>query len=340
MSNPLNTITMNCKNLLSLVILLAGSYASVAQSNLLNAKTPDEIGKKTAAQLNSDNDKPLPYGYVHDRDVMMGKTVWEFIDLDERINFPMYYPIDTANIGKERRSLYDVLIKGIKSGKITEVYGDPYFNTKRTLGDLENTFKFRDTTNAGRDEINNDPDAYRSRTVAAQPEKRNKKGKIISAAVPEQVVAATKVLSAEFIDERFLTCEDIAGYKIKGYWYFDKRQGEMKYRLLGLCPVAPEAKQAGAENPDVIELFWIYFPAARDVFHGAYAFNDKNSAMPITFDHLLNSRRFNSVIYEEENVYGDRLIEEYMKDNSQMQLLESERVKDKIRNFEQDMWNY
>jgi uncharacterized protein YaaW (UPF0174 family) len=62
--------------------------------------------------------------------------------------------------------------------------------------------------------------------------------------------------------------------------------------------------------------------------------------MPITFDHLLNSRRFNAVIYKEENVYGDREIAEYMKENSQMQLLESERVKDKIRDFEQDMWNY
>ena len=29
-----------------------------------------------------------------------------------------------------------------------------------------------------------------------------------------------------------------------------------------------------------------------------------------------------------------------MKDNAQNQLLESERVKEKIRNFESDMWNY
>jgi gliding motility associated protien GldN len=114
----------------------------------------------------------------------------------------------------------------------------------------------------------------------------------------------------------------------------------MKYRLLAICPVAPEARDIGNDNPDVIELFWVYFPAIRDVLHEAKAFNDKNSAMPITFDHLLNSRRFNGVIYKEENVYGDRQIEEYQKDNAQMQLLESERVKEKIRNFEQDMWNY
>src|SRR5204863_1371369 len=120
------------KNLFSVVILVAGSFTTFAQSNLLNAKTPSEIGKKNPAQLISDNDKPLAYGYVHDRDVLMGKTIWELIDLDERINFPLYYPIDTANICKDRRSLFNVLLSGIKNGKITEVYADDYFNTKKT----------------------------------------------------------------------------------------------------------------------------------------------------------------------------------------------------------------
>lgn len=304
---------MKLRSLLFVLCGLAGTFASSAQSNLLNAKTPDEIGKKTEAQLISDNDKPLVYGYVHDRDVLMGKTVWEQIDLDERINFPLYYPVDTANIGKDRRSLFNVLLNGIKSGRITEVYGDDYFNTKKTLTDMSSSFTYIDTIQTGRDEINNYYDDYMS---------------------------GRKVLDPQYIDKRELTALDVSGYRIKGFWYFDKRQGEMKYRLLAICPVAPEARDIGNDNADVIELFWVYFPSIRDILHENKAFNDKNSAMPITYDHLLNSRRFNAVIYKEENVYGDRQIADYMKENAQMQLLESERVKDKIRNFEQDMWNY
>jgi gliding motility associated protien GldN len=304
---------MNISKILSVILLSVGPFCAFAQANLLNAKTPDEIGKKSPAQLISDNDKPLPYGYVHDRDVLMGKTTWEIIDLDQRLNFPLYYPIDTANIGKERRSLFSVLINGIKKGKINEVYADDYFNTKRTLKDMQSVFKYVDTTQAGIDEINNYYDDYKS-------------GK--------------RVLDPQYINIKDLTAQDISQYKIKGYWYFDKRQSELKYRLLGICPVSPEARDTGGENPDVIELFWVYFPSIRDILHEAKAFNDRNSAMPITFDHLLNSRRFSGVIYKEENVYGDRAIEKYMKENSQMQLLESERVKDKIRDFEQDMWNY
>lgn len=109
------------------VVFLIVSFSIDAQSNLLNAKTADQIGHKNAAQLISDNDKPLAYGYVDDRDILMGKTVWEIIDLNERINLPLYFPVDTANIGSDRRSLYDVLTKAIRNGKITEVYSDSYF---------------------------------------------------------------------------------------------------------------------------------------------------------------------------------------------------------------------
>jgi gliding motility associated protien GldN len=304
---------MKIKNLLSVIFALAISASTYGQANLLNSKTPDEIGKKTAAQLISDNDKPLPYGYVHDRDVLMGKTIWEFIDLDERINFPLYYPIDTAFVGKERRSLFDVLVKNIKNGKITEVYGDDYFNTKKTFKDMASSFTYIDTTDTGKDEINNYYDDYKS---------------------------GAKVLDPQYINKKELDASYISGYRIKGFWYFDKRQGELKYRLLALCPVTPEARDAGNEKADVIDLFWVYFPTVRDILHESKAFNDKNSAMPISFDHLLNSRRFSGSIYKEENVYGDREIEKYMKDNSQNQLLESERVKEKIRSFESDMWNY
>jgi len=295
---------MNWRNFSLVVALSLVSGVSFAQSNLLNAKTPQEIGKKTEAQLKSDNDKPLPYGYVHDRDVLMAKMVWEFIDLDERINFPMYFPVE-GNLGPDRKSLYAVLVDNMKSGKITEVYDDSYFTTKKSLKDIEISLSKIDTADAGREQYN-----------------------------------AGEKISEEYIVKTDITPANVMGYKIKGYWYFDKRQGELKYRLQGICPVVPDVYTMGTEEEDPIELFWVYFPAVRDVLHEAKAFNDKNSALPITFDHLLNSRRFNGVIYQEENVMGDRKIEEYMKDNAQMQLLESERIKDKIRNFEQDMWNY
>lgn len=301
------------KRIFSLIVLfcLFGTV-SFAQSNLLNARTPGEIGKKTAAQDSLDYDNPLPYGYVGDRDILFGKKVWEVVDLNQRINFPMYFPVED-NLGPDRRPLYDVLVSAMREGKITEVYDDSYFTTKKTLKDIDASLSKIDTTDGGIDQMNSDIKAYKS-------------GK--------------KTISPEFINRTDIKAIDVTGYEVVGLWYFDKRQGELKYRLLGLAPVVPDVYTMGTENKEYIRIFWIYFPAARDVLHKAKAFNDKNSATPITFDHLLNSRRFSGTVTKEDNVYGDRSISEYLKENAQMELLEAERVREKIRNFEQDMWNY
>ena len=48
---------------------------------------------------------------------------------------------------------------------------------------------------------------------------------------------------------------------------------------------------------------------------------------------------FNSMIYREENLYEDRSIKDYISEDALRMLLESERIKSIIRDFEQDMWN-
>ena len=299
---------MKLKSFLLTVLGVSIATSSFAQANLFNAKKPEEIGVKTEAQLALDNDKPLEYGYVDDRDIMFSKMTWEKIVLDERANFPLYYPVDTNNIGKERRSLYDVLLKNVKNGNIENIYDDSYFTAKRTLKDIESALSKIDTLDIGYQQY-------------------NAEGKV----------------DPEYILKRDIQSYDISAYLIKGLWYFDKRLGELRYRLLALAPAAPDVNFIDSDdeaNKQPIALFWVFFPEVRDILHEAKAFNNKNSSMPISFDHLLNSRRFNGYMYKEENVYGDREVKEYVADNALMQLLESDRIKEKIRNFEQDMWAY
>lgn len=276
----------------------------MAQANVLNAKKPDEVGVRTEAQKAVDNDAPLEYGYVDDRDILWSKTLWETIDLDERVNFPLYYPTDTMDIGPDRRSLYQVLIKNLKSGNL-EAYTDSYFTNKRTYADLSGALQSTDTLDYGYEQIN-----------------------------------AGETVSEEYITRRSITAGQIEEYHIKGMWYFDKRQGELKYRLLGIAPVAPDVNFMDDENPDKVELFWVWYPDARKILHEAKVFNQQNSAQPISFDMLLNARRFDAVIYKEDNVQGDRNIDDYIADNALFQLLEANRIKEAIRDKEQDMWAY
>jgi gliding motility associated protien GldN len=295
---------MNWKNvfLIGAVTLLPASM--VAQANILNAKKPEDVGKRTESQKEVDNDKPLDYAYVDDRDILWSKTLWETIDLDERVNFPLYYPTDTMDIGRDRRSLYHVLIKNIKSGKL-DVYTDSYFTDKRNYSDLAATLQTVDTLDYGYEQIN-----------------------------------AGEQVSEEFITRRNITAAEIEEYRIKGIWYFDKRMGELKYRLLGIAPVAPDVNFIDDENPDMVELFWVWYPDAREILHEAKVFNQRNSAQPISFDMLLNARRFDAVIYKEDNVHGDRSVKDYVADNALFQLLEAQRIKEAIRDREQDMWAY
>jgi len=300
---------MNWKNVLIIGAVSLLPASMMAQANILNAKKPQEIGVKTEAQKAMDNDAPLKYGYVDDRDILWSKTIWEVIDLDERVNFPLYYPTDTIDIGPDRRSLYDVLIKNIKNGTLEDVYADSYFTEKRKFEDIIPTLKKRDTLEYGYEQIN-----------------------------------AGEELSPEYVTETEISAYNIEEYRIKGIWYFDKRQGELKYRLLGIAPVAPDVNFIDDESMDPndakVALFWVWYPDARQILHDAKVFNQRNSAQPISFDMLLNARRFHGVIYREDNVHGDRKVNDYIADNALFQLLEAKRINEVIRDKEQDMWAY
>jgi gliding motility associated protien GldN len=282
------------KNCVILFFAILSSGLVNAQVNLLNSKTVDQIGVKSIEQLAADNDAPIPYGYVDDRDILWSKVVWEFIDLNQKINLPYYFPIDTTNLSSNRRSLFHTILKGIKQGKIKEAYSDSFFTSKITQEEIaQRLVNVR--------EENGYTDTFRIQT------------------------------------------QDVAGYMIKGMWYFDKRQGELKYRLLALAPMGKDVQTLGVqdiEDEELYELFWVFFPSIRDVLHDAKVFNPKNAAQPISFDHLLNARRFSATIVREENVYGNRAIEDYVRGNSLFQLLEADKIKEDIRNREMDMWNY
>jgi len=303
---------MKSKSFLYIGLALFATNTMFAQANILSAKIPEEIGVKTEAQLLLDNDKPLEYGYVGDRDILFSKMTWEMIVLDERANFPLYFPIED-NLGADRKSLYRVLMDNINDGMISKVYADAYFTEERTMEDLEPSLRKSEVTDEGIEWMN------------------------------AEGVSDVSLVPEEYVIKREIGAADISSYLIKGLWYFDKRQGELKYRILGIAPAAPDVNFIDSEddaNKEPIGLFWVFFPEIRDILHEAKAFNDKNSSVPISFDHLLNSRRFSGVIYKEENVYGDREVKDYVAENALMQLLESERIKNKIRDFEQDMWSY
>ena len=85
-----------------LFIILVAFFVNLpevnSQANLLNARVPQDVGRLSDDQKKASTQDPLSYGFVDDRDILWSKTVWERIDVDERINFPYYYPTDTFKL--------------------------------------------------------------------------------------------------------------------------------------------------------------------------------------------------------------------------------------------------
>ena len=266
-----------------LIIVIIGSNKISAQSNLLNAKVPQEVGL-LYQQSDANETKPVQYGYVDDRDILWSKTIWEIIDLDERINFPYYYPsVNNGYLSSDRQSLFRVLMDNIQQGNITEIYETDYFNEKLTFEELKVKLEDRKITEEARQKINSG-------------------------------IITEDQLTDDDYDVYIIDSFKVIQYFIKGTWYFNKRLGELRYRLLGIAPGAQDVStlSESSEDPDILPLFWVWFPDARETLNKHRVFNTRNSSKSITFDMMLNSRHFNSSIYKEENVYEDREVKEYI----------------------------
>ncbi len=122
--------------------------------------------------------------------------------------------------------------------------------------------------------------------------------------------------------------------RVKEDWYFDKQRSQMMVRVQAICPVLIKER----DGEEVTEpMFWLSYPQSRNIFAKALVFNDYNSAMRLTYDEIFWKRLFDSYIYKEQNVF-DRRISQYA--TGVDALLESERIKNEMFEFEEQLWEY
>ncbi len=280
------------------MLLVFFSVEVNSQSNLLNAKNPSEIG--VISSIENINPSFLDYPEIDEKDILWSKVVYEYIDLNERLNFPLLFPVNDEQYTDTRKSLWKVIKENIENGNIKEVF-----------------------------DVRNDNFLEKNRIIGVEKIKD---------------FYGSKYVPGDSRPQSFASSADITAYRIKGVWYFDKLHSELRYRLLGIQPYGRNLKEAGMEQG----YFWIWYPSIRKILAQHQVFNDKNNNNRISFDDLLVNRRFSSFIYKYDNVYGDREIKDYIvkrpgETNQQHQLriiLESERIKKEILDFELDMWGY
>jgi gliding motility associated protien GldN len=200
-----------------------------------------------------------------------------------------------------RLALFDVIKKALNEGKLT-AYNNPV---------VDEEFK----TPMTKSEL--EALFFKSDTL----EREN----IDNPGVMEQVITKTE-----------LGPKDIEQFLIKEDWFFDKQKSVLDVRIIGICPLSRDYSQSG-EFRGYKRLFWLYFPECRSVFANAEVFNRQNMSERRTFEDIFWKRMFGSYIVKEENVY-DRSIVEYKQGLDA--LLESDRMKADIFNWEHDLWHF
>ncbi len=133
--------------------------------------------------------------------------------------------------------------------------------------------------------------------------------------------------------------DSIYRYRLKEEWIFDKESSRMFVRILGIAPIMMKYTSNGIPIADQT-LFWAYYPDLRPTLAKYEVYNGKNYAGRMSWEELFESRFFSSFVTKStlDNPF-DRSLKEFVKDPL-FRLLEGENIKDKIFNYEQDLWSY
>jgi gliding motility associated protien GldN len=134
--------------------------------------------------------------------------------------------------------------------------------------------------------------------------------------------------------------KSITKLRIKEEWVFDRESSRMIPRIIGIAPVK-EVWRPGAKTPATEVLFWVYYPDLRKTLARYEVYNPKNMGYGrMTWEELFEARMFSSYITKSTlDNPQNRNIRQMIKDPI-LALLEGENIKERIFNYEQDLWSY
>jgi gliding motility associated protien GldN len=150
------------------------------------------------------------------------------------------------------------------------------------------------------------------------------------------------VIDPETLEEKEVVVENkfdysrVKRFRLKEVWYFDSKYSKLNVRILGIAPIVTRLDDMGNvlfEGP----LCWFYYPELRNLLTREEAFNEGNDAARMTWTDMFDARLFESNITKESNVH-DRRIEDYKSGIDA--LVEADKIKEGIFNFEHDLWEY
>lgn len=249
---------------------------------------------------------PLPYEHIREDDAVYRQRIWRDIDTREKINLPFRY--NSEDDGGNQKFI-SILLRAIQDGP--DNGGVTAFNP------IDDRF----TTPMTRAEV--------GKMVAGEPTE-----------VPiydnNGEISGYKTTMPE------INLDSFYRFRIKEEVIFDKESSRLVWRIIGIAPIKNIITSSGVDLGET-ELFWVYYPDMRPIFAKYEVYNGKNFGARMSWEELFESRMFYGRIVKStlDNPYNEYIKNQLgFKDNQILQLLEGENIKDKIFNYEQNLWSY
>jgi gliding motility associated protien GldN len=248
---------------------------------------------------------PLTYQYIREDDAVYRQRVWREIDVHEKMNLPFAY---SATEDNGNQKFINILLNGIKSGEITAFDPiDDRFTTPYTFKQIAGSLVGK-PTHIQVPNLDKDPDGSKG------------------------IMKDTTIV-------QMFNAESIERFWIKEEWVFDKQTSRLYARILGIAPLKTITNLDGSYR-DVTPVFWVYYPDLRPMLAKYEAYNGKNFGARMSWEELFESRMFASrIIKSTMDNPGNQYIKDYIKDPI-LALLEGDNIKEKVFNYEQDLWSY
>jgi len=244
---------------------------------------------------------PLAYEHLRADDALFAEKVWRELDLREKMNQSFRYEAQSDN---GSQMFIDMLLKAVNSGEVT-AFQDDRFSIPLPVADIQQlTMGSADTT-----------PVYDLKDMS----------KIIKYKVTRSTFDAKSVTKL----------------RLKEEWVFDRESSRMFCRILGIAALKTEYIPNTTKERGTSTMFWVYYPDLRPILTKYEVYNPKNMGQSrMTWEELFESRMFSSYIVKStlDNA-ANRNIKLYIKDPI-LALLEGDNIKEKIFNYEQDLWSY
>ena len=251
--------------------------------------------------------RPIPYPFLRQSDVVWSTTLWKTIDLNEAFNQYMYFPLDTFRCD-DRKSLAQVLWDGVVAGRVP-IYEDDDLKVPIDNELFVMHYIKADTIMLEIGYDDDDNELY------------------------ETVIRPREFDAAEF-----------RHYSLREVWFIGKQDSRQDSRRIALAPVKPTYRKFGDDEQGIylgrLPIFWVPMqnPSVRTVLaQHSSAFQGDNQMLQPSWDYVFISQLYSAFVTRESNVSG-RSISNYL--TGEDAIRESDEIEEKVFDIGHDMWEY